>query len=255
MWGTRHTLLSNRTLIQKVFTENAGALSLDQVRWYILVKVFGANGRQKEASLRARTEAEACVIEGLSNDGPGVSKFSRKILSRLQENVPELVSFNESIVDQNVWERTANPRVLPQQGGLGAPSSVADVNLFELIRNFVGHIMIPSLVGTDLMAIYPSILDDLWDLEGGSKYLALGLPRWFPIPVLSKANIARWRLLNQIDSFHRVLDGASIGEEPEQPWTDLGDVSEIMKFRNAVWQAHKISPNVKASADLHLLWA
>ena len=74
----------------------------------------------------------------------------------------------------------------------------------------------------------------------GFKYLVLGLPRWLPIPSLTKAHIARRRLLDAISSLQGALDHTAAGNEPNQPWRDLSDVGAILRKRNVIWNACKI---------------
>lgn len=68
------------------------------------------------------------------------------------------------------------------------------------------------------------------DLEG-FKYLVLDLPRWLPIPSLTKAPIARRRLLDAISPLHEALDQIAAGNKLNQPWRDLSDVSAMLKTR------------------------
>lgn len=161
--------------------------------------------------------------------------MSHAIIRGIQEHGPNLVSFSDSIVDQNTWERAAAPINLTDS--ITGDASSVEVNLFALIRNFVGNVALPSLVGTEFLENHPETLEDIQDLEEGFKYLVLGLPRWLPIPSLTKAHIARRRLLDAIRSLHRALDHIAVGNEPNQPWRDLSDVGAILKGRHAIWNA------------------
>ena len=159
----------------------------------------------------------------------------RATVRGIQEHGPNLVSFSGSIVDQNPWERAATAIV--QTGSIAGDASSVEVSLFALIRTFVGNVVLPSLVGREFLEIYPEVLNDIQDLEGGFKYLVLGLPRWLPIPSLTKAHIARRRLLDAIDSLHEALDQLVAGLDPNMPWRDLSDVGAMLKGRHAIWNA------------------
>ena len=76
------------------------------------------------------------------------------------------------------------------------------MKLFSLIRNSVGYIPASSLMGSEFMELYPSVTQDISDVDGGFKYLLLGFPRWVPIRSLTRAPMARFNLLNGIKSFH-----------------------------------------------------
>ena len=153
----------------------------------------------------------------------------------IQEQGPNLVSFSDSIVDQNPWERTATP--INHTDSLTGDASSIEINLFALIRTFVGNVALPSVVGREFLENYPDFFKDIQDLEEGFKYLIPGLPRWLPIPSLTKAHIARRRLLDAIRSLHRALDYVAASNEPNQPWRDLDDVGAILKERHAIWTA------------------
>lgn len=238
-------------MINSIF-ENP-ALSVDKIRWSRLTNVFGAGRKRGKEYSNAHFDASACLqSELLKGSNLSQTAQSNALKSRIQEHVPSLVSFNESIIDQSDWERAAYVLVKPKYGH-DSPS--VEVSLFTLIRNFTGHAALPTIIGSEFLEAYPSTLDDLWDLDGGFRYLTLDLPRLLGIPSLTRAHIARRRLLNAMDSFHRALDQTAAGDESEQPWRDLSDVGGMMKERSAIWRKHGTSRAVKGPCDLSLLWA
>ena len=254
LFGVQRLLVTKLSLANAIFEESSTALSFDTVRWSLLINVFGANNRLTEDYIRVRSDAQACLISGLVRE-PGVSEFTQRTILDIQEHTPNLVSFSESIVDQSQWERAADA-ILQVANVHGKAASLAvEVNLFALIRNFVGNTALPSLVGTEFLDVYPKALDDLWDLDGGFNYLTLGLPRWFPIPSLTKAHIARRNLLQGIGSFQEAIDKVAAGEEPHQPWVEMRDVGHIMRERSSTWRAHGTPSKVKVPFDLSLLWS
>jgi len=250
----QHLLATKLSLINVIFEDSSTSLTFDTVRWSLLINVFGANRRLKGDYMRAYSDAQACLINGLWLE-PGVSEFARKTMLGVQEHTPNLISFTESIVDQSQWERAADANLQVANVCSRAGSLAVEVNLFSLIRNFMGNVALPSLVGTEFLDVYPKALDDLWDLDGGFNYLTLGLPRWFPIPSLTKAHIARRNLLEGIGSFHGAIDKVAAGEEPHQPWVEVRDVEHIMRERSSAWRAHGTPSKVKGPYDLSLLWA
>jgi hypothetical protein len=251
LFGSTYKVVWTPSLINSVF-ENS-TLNIEKVRWSLLTRFFGADRRRKHEYTNAHPDASACLHNGLlEGEGPSQTPLTAALKSRIQECMPNLVSFSESIVDQNEWERAACSLVKPKYGH-DSPS--VEVSLFTLIRNFTGHVVLPTLVGSEFLQAYPSTLDDLWDLDGGFKYMILGLPRLLGIPSLTRAHVARRRLLSAMDSFHRGLDMNAAGDESEQPWRDLSDVGEMMTERSAVWSKRCTSRAIKASCDLSLLWA
>ena len=173
----------------------------------------------------------------------------------VEENGPNLVSSSESVVDENPWERLSNPRITSGKRGLEGERVFVEVDMFALVRNFVGHMTIRSLMGADFLEHQPKFLEMLWNFDNGWQYMLLGLPRWLPIPCLPKAYIARRKLAYFMTSFHRAVDGYTTAKTPTQGGNNLDEASQLFKDRSAIWRAHKTAENVRASADLSLLWA
>lgn len=176
------------------------------------------------------------------------------IIAGINANIPSLLSFSDSVVDQNLWERDGYLLMNVDRQSGNQESLAVEASLFPLIRNFVGHVSVSSMMGAEFLEHYPNTLNILWDFDDGFKYMILGLPRWFPILSLPKAHIARLNLLNAFGTFHRALDQVTAGGHAEVPWRDMNDVSALMRDRSAVWQAHGLGTEVRGPCDLALIW-
>lgn len=250
LFGSKLQIASTPSLVDTVF--ESPALSFNGSRWSLLTNFFGADKRHEKEYLKAHADTSILLQNQLlktSSHSP--SRLNNRLRGRIQDCVPNLVSFSESLVDQNEWERPAYPLLKSKYGH----NTSVEVSLFALIRNFTGHVTLPTIVGSEFLEVYPSTLDDLWDLDGGFRYLTLGLPRFLGIPSLTRAHVARRRLLHAIHEFHDALDRTAAGHEPGQPWRDLSDVSGVMTERSAIWRNHSTSESVKGPYDLSLLWA
>ena len=219
----------------------------ESFRWYSLINAFGADGTHKQAYSNAHGETKACLTNGLP-------KVLGTTLFAIEENVPNMISFSKSIVDQPSWERISSVPTNPTAGDDSAASPSLEISLFLLIQNFVAHITTTSIMGFDFHDHYPWFLDDIWDLDNGFKYLLLGFPRWLPIQSLTKAHLARQRLKSEINEFHRALQVTKDEREPAYPLTAMGGVSAVMKDRSEVWREHGSTADVQVSRDLDLLW-
>lgn len=252
LFGVQHYILSQLSVIQALFNKHSATLSFDNVRWTILVNVFGANSKLKPEYTRVRSDAQDCITHGLLRE-PGASELVNRTVRAIEKLTPDLVSFSESMVDQSPWERAGSASLQGvDKDAAGTPS--VEVDLFTLIRNFVGHVTLPSLVGSEFMDVYPKAMDDLWEFDSGWDSLVLGLPRIFPLPSLATAHIARRNLLEAMGSFHEAIDKVSADQEPSEPWRELRDVSQIMAARSFIWRTHATPPGIKGPADLSLLW-
>lgn len=240
-------------MLKEIFRSHAASLSYSSIRWYLLVNVFGANKSHHAAFLAVDEDAYGC-LETLKKS-PKLHALIHKMASKTQEEAPGLVSSSQSIVDQNFWERFANPEIAHENTRPKGKSQAVEVDMFALVRHFVGYVTTSSLAGSNILEVQPRILEQLWNLESKWRYMLLGLPRWLPIPGLPKAYIARRELHHTISSFHESMNNYAAGEALDSAWSDLEDASALFKDRNAVWRAHRTPADVKASADLSLLWA
>ncbi len=248
LFGTKYNTVWTPSLIDAAFEVHHASLSSSEPRWTLLRKVFSADGCGKDKYLHLYSNdhvslQNALLLKGTTNS----SETTQTTLHAIQQHAPNLLSFAERPIDQNPWEQNANP-VLHN-------SSLVEVSLFELISRFVAHVSLPTLVGTEFLEIHPTTVEDLWDLDGGFKWLRWGFSRLWGIPSLTRAHIARRRLLAALQSFHNAVDAVYKGGEAKQPWREIGDVSEVMKQRCRVWRRHGTSPAIRAACDLSLLWA
>ena len=244
--GRTWNIVTDRALLAQVYQHADNCTESSSAQWSLLCRVFGANKRLKQAFLDVRQDM--CGSPGLKVlHHSELATLLSTTTQRIQSQIPHLVSFSEGLVDQSPWERSSHAELVNDDA--------VEVDLFTLITTFAGHAMIPSLLGSEFLDAYPETFNDLRKLDSSMRYLLLGLPRWFPIESLASANLARHRLDNSIDSFHRALDKVAAGSKPDLPWRDMSDVSQEMKSRCALWREHGLPPAVKGPLDLQLLWA
>jgi hypothetical protein len=238
------------SLAKGIFAQHPSTCNGEPFINYIMVNVFGDRGAMSGMDPKVLYGSIHAVLNLLMRED-FVSRAMKETVRRIEESTPDLVSFSQSIVDQNPWERAANAVVVD-----GDQSSAAvEASLFPLIRNFVGYIATPALMGSAFMEYYPTVCQDLWDFDRAFMLLALGLPRWVPIPRLSKAYAARQRLVNGVAEFHRALAATAEGKDPGFHWRDMGDVSETMRGRAKAFREAGLKPEESGPGDLAVLWA
>jgi hypothetical protein len=242
IFNSKWNILVSRSLAKAVLQQPANVIDSTPVTWSLLCRAFGADGKQQPKFLNIHQGLQASCSQSTSQEA-----LSKTTTLLIQSQTPNLISFASGMIDQNLWERPSHTRVIDAQ--------IVESDVFSLLENFAGYAAVTALLGTDFMAVYPSILEDLKDLDSGMPYLLLGIPRWFPIPAMAKASTARRRLDSNIDSFHRALDKVAAGEQPEEPWRDLTDVSNLIQARNAVYRKHHLPPALKGPLDLHFIWS
>ncbi|KAL9102939.1 MAG: hypothetical protein Q9163_001965 [Psora crenata] len=244
--GRKCSVIYHHRLARTIFQEHADHLDSEAIRWQLLISVFGAIGSNQQAYQKVEKQAQATLNECL------VSDLMAKACAEIRTNAPELVSFSESIVDQNSWERLAEALVAQQPHRMRLPA--VEVSFFALIKNIVGQALLTALFGKEFVELFPSALEDLSALDNGWGYLALGLPRWLPVRHVSQALGARTRLLDAISSFLKALDAHTTDEDPGRPWRDLSDVSALMKERHAFCRQEGFPAEIERPALLALVW-
>ncbi|KAL2036993.1 hypothetical protein N7G274_010278 [Stereocaulon virgatum] len=244
LFGSKYIIVWTPMLVDSIFENPNAAFNSSERSWLINSRVFGAAKKHKQNYLKEHSTARRSLHQQLSSN-PNTLELVQPIIRGIQEHTPELVSFSTSIVDQNIWERTASPTI---------DISAVEINLFTLIKNFVGQISLPALAGNEFLEAYPTTLDDLWDLDGGIKWLMLGVNRLLGIPSLTRAHLARRRLLDALHTFHRAIDGVHAGDEPKEPFRQLSDVGSLLETSRSLWRSSSLR-DVNGLYDLSLLWA
>lgn len=125
----------------------------------------------------------------------------------------------------------------------------------SLIRDFVAHNSNPALTGTDFVNNNPGFFSDLWIMDRGFMSLATGLPRWVPFPPLTRAHIARRRMLRSIRIFQEALEKKCNGEDPGADWRDLDNISALLAERAEVFRKYNFTMEARAACEFALMWA
>lgn len=82
-----------------------------------------------------------------------------------------------------------------------------------------------------------------------------GMPRWVPIPKLTRAHIARRRLINYMASMHVAAEKKHNGEDPGSEWSDLDNMSDLFKARAEAYRKYGYSIEARAASDVAIVWA
>lgn len=120
-------------------------------------------------------------------------------LSILSDSLPDLITFNTSIVDQLPWERVANLE-------LTDGTIEAECDLFTLINEYFCNAIVAPITGAQFPESYELLASDLSTVTECYYALALGLPRLFPKPGLPGAMLARKRLFQKFVQLFYDLD-------------------------------------------------
>ncbi len=180
----------------------------------------------------------------------GFKPLEDAMLVHIRRNIADLVTFNTSPADQADWERAAGSEVVEDSKG----ESFAQVDLLELVRNFVAETANPGLFGTNFVENFPDAWQHLWKLDAAFIKMTFA-PSWLPIPSVGLGRAAARQLRQHLCEFHEAMDKHLAGEEPGIKWQDLDNVSPLVKARVEVFRRANLLMEARAAADMALAWA
>lgn len=247
--GGKHNVVYSPALATALLNQRDSKASAEDVAKGIMVNVFGLPGREKATYDAAWADLVACYKHILSE--PSLGRMVEKTASKIKENALSLVSFSSSLVDQTLWERVSDAHVTTNAAG----EQVVEASLLPLVRDFCAHTANPSIMGSSFLANYPDFFADIWTLDRAFLLLGSGLPRWVPIPQLTRAHIAKKKILERLESFHRAMEREADGKDPGADWRDLDDVGDLVKARMHVYRKHGFSIRARAATEHSLMWA
>ncbi|KAK4959248.1 hypothetical protein LTR10_004050 [Elasticomyces elasticus] len=250
-FGGRHNILYGPGLATALLNQKQHIANSEEVSRRLLNVIFGFPKWELHKYDEGLPDMMACYKHLLSE--PSLGDLVKQTARRIQGTIVDLVTGNESLVDQTPWEKTSNTYLATDEKS-GEP--VVEASLLPLIRDYAAQTANPSLIGSDFFANYPDFLDDLWIFDRAFLLLATGLPRWIPIPALTKAHLARRRMLAKLETFHEAMEKHyENGEDAGTDWGSLDDVGSLVKARMAVYRKHNWSIRARAATELSLLWA
>ncbi|KAL4875549.1 RNA12 protein-domain-containing protein [Aspergillus karnatakaensis] len=250
MGGAKHNVVMSPSMIKAVLSFR-GITSAPLVH-HISKKIFGDRG----AFEKLNASDHHAYVHNIPNQfmhEPSLSQTSLAAARFLERETPNLVTFCPAVIDQMPWERPVDIKVL--EGN--ADRQACEVDLFSLIRYFVGTVTTTSLFGGAILETFPDLLKDIWAIDDQFATLSLGPPRYLT-PGISAAYVARDRLLDILTVFHQASLLWDEGKDLPVDFRDLRDledVSEPIKKRVRKSKELGLSPKESAPAHLSLLWA
>lgn len=162
-------------------------------------------------------------------DEPHLSETLDGIARMLEQNIPSMISFVDTDIDRQPWEQYA------QANSISATKT--EIWLISLLRDMMGHTLVPAVYGHALMEKYPAILHDVYEMDLGRRYLLSWLPAWTPWPGVVQAHMARFKVLQCLDDHQKAIDATVSGGDAEISWGDLDDVSKLIMERNPIYKS------------------
>ncbi|KAF2630235.1 hypothetical protein BU25DRAFT_408210 [Macroventuria anomochaeta] len=248
--GAKHVVILTVTLLEELHRKCTSLGEHTTSRWAILRNAFGMpkgfENEYFELLPKVSEFVDAEIFRSKSMET--LVAASCKILT---DTLPDLITFNSSIVDQMQWERTANIE-------LTDGTSEAECDFFVLINDFCCNTILGPIAGAQFPESYQLLASDLADINRHYYALALGLPRLSPIQGLPTAALAKRRLLQNFTRLFKELTEPKVRRVPDddesmsEEETDA-DTSTPLATLNELFMKHDIPISARAAIALHLI--
>ncbi|TVY81010.1 Cholesterol 7-alpha-monooxygenase [Lachnellula suecica] len=240
--GTTHNIISDPDLVKSVMSQKESVVQFKPIAWSVLQKFFGF---PKSSGVKYdKCWDELHSLFGYFMRDLQLSKVLDRSNRLLEQNIPQLISFINSEIDLQPWERRANATYI-------SPTET-EIDLCGMMRDLVGHSSVPPMFGSVLLEKYPNLLHDMYDFDDGMYYLLAGLPAWTPWAPVFRAHMARNRLWEALDDHQRALDALAEGNSIDYSWGELDDVSEFILKRNEIYRKNNFE--IRERGELSVLW-
>ncbi|TQS36007.1 hypothetical protein Golomagni_03555 [Golovinomyces magnicellulatus] len=175
---------------------------------------------------------------------PYVDTVFTKISQYLHANIPQMITFLDNKVDLQSWERWASSKYVS--------SSETEISLMPLLYDMMGSTIVTSIFGSAFLEKNPDLIQNIYEMERGMKFLTMGIPAWFPWPSNVKAHMYRNMILLSLDDYQKALDNKIKNKPNGLLWGDLDDVSDFVLARHRFYNEKGI--RVEERFEIEILW-
>lgn len=248
-------VISDPDLVTAVMHQKEANVQFMPIAWRIMRNIFGVKSGRKRAAQweTAWSPLHSALVSSLMRE-PHVGKMVDRVLEKMERAIPSMISFTDNPIDQQPWERAADVSIYP--------SELPEVylNLSKLMRHLLGEVSIPALMGDRFLEKYPNTLENMFTMDDAFMYLGAGVSRYFPVPKVIRAYMARRELQRSMADFDAALEMALDGMAPNSDtsshiwdWGEMDDVSDLIVERSKIYKKHGFA--IEDRCDLSLLWA
>lgn len=128
-----------------------------------------------------------------------------------------------------------------------------EANLFSLVINYMGQIVIDMLWGEALIRNFPTLQSDMWEFDQGVHSILR--------PIIGKVTPAgrrgiasRERLGVAMKEWYDAVAAKQAGRPYDPKWGALDDISQVMRDRVKVWVDTNASERLQKTNDISVLW-
>ncbi|KZM19484.1 uncharacterized protein EKO05_0003114 [Ascochyta rabiei] len=248
--GAKHNVVLSESALSQIYRQWNDLHEHKSSRWAVLRNVFGMPRNFEIEYFAVQPKIQDAIDTEIfkSESMEALISVSHKVLS---DTLPDLVTFNSSIVDQMQWERVATME-------LTDGTAEAEFDFFTLINDFCCNAIIGPIAGAQFPESYQLLASDLADVNRHYYALSLGLPRLSPIQGLPTAALAKIRLLHNFTKLFQELTVPKVRRVPDDDESLSGeetdaDTSTPLATLNELFTKHDVPISARASIALDLV--
>ncbi|KAF2490336.1 hypothetical protein BU16DRAFT_470648 [Lophium mytilinum] len=238
--GTVHHALLYQSLSKAVLSQSTSTSDAETDVWTISQNALAMPQSAKTQYLKARFALNNAFKTELV-DQNNRQELTKESVSSLQYTLPDLTTFNSSIVDQMPWERVSDLDILEDM------EDTVETNLMSLINESLSPAALNPITGSTFPESNQLLFVDLSTFSTYFYALATGLPRFFPLRGLTPAYLSRNRLLQALTIHHESLSSGSISTDAD------AEAPTPLSQLDAVMSTHDLPPPARAAATLGFL--
>ncbi|ORX93318.1 hypothetical protein BCR34DRAFT_240247 [Clohesyomyces aquaticus] len=249
--GSKHDIILSTPLLDQLLKDREFLEESELNDWIVLRNACGLPDGAKEKYRELRPGISETLKANIFR-GTGMECLVQASLGILSDTLPDLITFNSSVVDQMQWERVA---ALDLTDG----TDEAECELFSLLNEYFCNAILCPITGSSFPESYQLLATDLATFNQSVYALTAGFPRFFPVPGLPGASLARMRLQQNLTRlFHdltnppekRIIpDDESLSGEED---TDA-DTPTPLTALNGMFSEHDIPIAARAAITLKVL--
>jgi hypothetical protein len=241
-------VISMPSLVQQVFAQRGNVLNKVRTLEWFMNAAF-------DDKFAFRDEHEAVHGHHNALNAMLKSEFTTEASGKTARAVEVMAA---QLVTQAPWmfpDEEGKPMKLWEEAGKVRfnPDGTFDANLFSLVTNYMGQIVIDMLWGKALIKNFPNLQADMWEFDKGVHSMLRPFIGKISAPG-RRAIAARERLAVAMKEWYDAVAAKQAGRDPGAKWGALDDISQVMQDRVKVWVDTNASETLQKTNDISVLW-
>ncbi|KAH3976312.1 hypothetical protein HBH98_160140 [Parastagonospora nodorum] len=241
-------VISMPSLVMQVFAQRSNVLNKVKTLEWFMNAAFddkfafrnehdAVHGHHNALNLMLKSEF---TTEATNKTARAVERKASQLITKAPWMFPD-----EQGKAMEPWEEAGNVRF--------NTDGTFEANLFSLVINYMGQIVIDMLWGKALLENFPTIQKDMWSFDR-DIHTMLRPVIGKHLPSGRRGIAARERLGVAMKEWYDAVAAKQAGRDPGAKWGALDDISQVMHDRVKVWVDTNASERLQKTNDISVLW-